>query len=53
MRTEQVWDKWMLYDDDGFVSGIDPNAPDDVKKAYQDYLADLEAETAGGGCIAK
>lgn len=52
MRTEQIWDKWMLYDDDGFVSGIDPNAPDDVKKAYQEHLADLEAE-ADGGCIAK
>lgn len=52
MRIEQVWDKWMLYDDDGFVSGIRDDAPDDVKKAYEEHLAELKAE-ADGGCIAK
>ena len=52
MRIEQVWDKWMMYDDNGFVSGIRDDAPDDVKKAYQEYLAELEAE-ADGGCIPK
>ena len=49
MRIEQVWDKWMMYDDNGFVSGIRDDAPDDVKKAYQEYLAEMEAEADGGG----
>lgn len=49
MRIEQIWDNWMMYDDDGFVSGIRDDAPDDVKKAYQEYLAELEAEADGGG----
>ncbi len=52
MRTEQIWDKWMLYDDDGFVSGIRDDAPDDVKKAYAEYVAEREAE-AKSGFIAK
>ena len=49
MRIEQIWDNWMMYDDDGFVSGIRDDAPDDVKKAYQEYLAEMEAEADGGG----
>ena len=49
MRIEQIWDKWLVYDDDGFVSGVRDDAPDDVKKTYQEYLAEMEAEADGGG----
>ena len=39
MRIEQVWDKWMLYDDDGFVSGIRDDAPDDVKNSQSALIS--------------
>lgn len=48
MRIEQIWDKWMLYDDDGFCSGIRPDAPEDVKKAYKEYVAEQEAAKKSG-----
>lgn len=52
MRIENVWDKWVTYDDDGFVNGISPEAPEDVKKAYAEYIAELEQQ-AKSGCIMK
>lgn len=52
MRTEQEWDKWMLYDEDGFYDGIDPKAPEDVKAAYMKYIAEREA-AAKDGPVAK
>ena len=48
MRTEAIWDKWMLYDEDGFVCGIRPDAPDDVKAAYAEHLAEIKEATGGG-----
>ena len=33
-----IWDKWMLYDDDGFYRDIRPDAPEDVKKAYYEHM---------------
>lgn len=43
MRIEAIWDEWMLYDDDGFCSGIRSDAPDEVKEAYKEHLAEMEA----------
>ena len=43
MRIEKVWDKWMLYDDDGLCCGIRPDAPDDVKQAYNQYVSEQGA----------
>ncbi len=48
MRIEMIWDDWMLYDDDGFCCGIRPDAPEDVKKAYQEYVAEQEAAKKSG-----
>lgn len=48
MRTEAIWDKWMLYDDDGFSCGIRPDAPDEVKEAYKKHISEMEAEAAKG-----
>jgi hypothetical protein len=48
MRTEQIFDKWLTYDDDGFVNGIMPEAPDDVKKAYADYIAERKKQAENG-----
>lgn len=52
MRTEQIFDKWLTYDEDGFVNGIDPEAPEEAKKAYESFLAEQEAEK-NKGYIAK
>ncbi len=50
MRTEAIWDKWVVYDEDGFVCGIRPDAPDDVKKAYEDHVAEM---SSGSGFLPK
>ena len=52
MRIEMVWDKWMLYDDNGFCCGIRPDAPDDVKRAYSQYVSEQEA-LKKSGCMPK
>lgn len=31
------WD-YSVFDEDGFLSGIKKNAPDDAKKAYEDFM---------------
>ena len=39
MRTEQIWDKWVTYDDDGFINGIMPqDLVEDVNKAKTSNL---------------
>lgn len=48
MRTEEIWDKWMEYDKDGFVCGIRHDAPDEVKAAYKKHLAEVEAAMDSG-----
>jgi len=53
MRFKEVWDDWMLKDEHGFDCGIRPDAPDDVKKAYEQYVAKLEAIKASGQRIPK
>jgi hypothetical protein len=52
MRIEEVWDKWMKYDEDGFVCGIREDAPDEVKAAYKRHLAEME-EARENGLISK
>lgn len=37
MRLPEIWDPYVIYDDDGFVCGISDNAPEDVKKAFEEY----------------
>ena len=37
MREMPIWLDYAEFDDDG-LCGISPNAPDEVKKAYEDYL---------------
>lgn len=42
MREPAIWDKWAIYDDDGFLCGIRPDAPDDAKKAYELFMLEKE-----------
>lgn len=48
MRVEEIWDKWVTYDDDGFYSGIREDAPNEVKEAYAKYVSDREAAMKAG-----
>lgn len=41
MRLPEIWDEWAVYDDNG-ISGLRDDAPEDVKKAYEDHLKELE-----------
>ena len=41
-------DKWGIFDKDGFVAGIRPDAPDDVQKAYKAMKAEREAARKEG-----
>lgn len=50
MRTEAIWDKWVVYDEDGFVCGIRSDAPEDVKKAYEEHVAEM---ASGSGFLPK
>jgi hypothetical protein len=50
MRTEQVWDAWMEYDEDEFCNVLRPDAPEEVKEAYAKFLEQQKTE---GGYIAK
>ena len=51
MRTEQIFDKWLTYDEDGFVNGIDSKAPEEAKKAYAEYKAEKEKADENGFII--
>lgn len=44
MREEMVFDKWMKIDKDGFFDGLRDDAPDEVKKAYAEYLEKQETD---------
>lgn len=37
MRIEEFWDKWVLFDDNGVV-GISEDAPEEAKKAFEEYM---------------
>lgn len=42
MRTPGDWEQWAEYNEEGFLSGISKDAPDEAKKAYSDYLKEME-----------
>lgn len=48
MRTEQVWDKWMDYDEDEFCLALRSDAPDEVKEAYEQHCAEMEKAKVNG-----
>lgn len=38
LRVKEIWDDWAIYDEDGFKCGIKEDAPEEVKKAYDNFL---------------
>ena len=49
MREKQIWDDWVKYNNAGYINGIRDDAPDDVKKSYEEYMKkqslDVESKT--------
>lgn len=49
MREKQIWDDWVKYNNAGYINEIRDDAPDDVKKAYEEYMKkqslDVESKT--------
>ena len=49
MRERQIWDDWVKYNNAGYINGIRDDAPDDVKKSYEEYMKkqslDVESKT--------
>ena len=41
MNKPLFWD-YAIFSDEGFLSGISEDAPEDVKKSYEDYLREQE-----------
>ena len=37
MMVEPVWARYATYDDDGYVSGIRDDAPQEAKEAFEKY----------------
>ena len=42
MMEQPIWWEYATYDEDGFVDGIRDDAPEEIKKAYDDYLKTKE-----------
>lgn len=38
METAPIWYEYVVYDEEGDVSGVRDDAPQDVKDAYQAYI---------------
>lgn len=38
MRIKEIWDDWVVCDEDGFRCGLSESSPQEVKKAYEDFL---------------
>lgn len=41
MIEEPIFTPYLILDEDGFWAGIKDDAPDDAKKAYEEYLKQL------------
>lgn len=42
MRLPEIWDSYVIRDDDGYVCGISDDAPDEAKKAFDEYQNKLK-----------
>ena len=38
MMIEPDWCKYATFDEHGTVNGIKPDAPDEIKKEYEEYV---------------
>jgi hypothetical protein len=49
--VEPIWFKWATFDEDGFVNGIDEDAPEDAKAAYEAEQAEKQRAMDNGEMI--
>ncbi len=52
-EKDVLWLKYAIFDDDGDIIGISKEAPDEVKKSYEEHLKEIEEYTRQGKCIPK
>jgi hypothetical protein len=38
MMIEPVWWEYAIFDENGFLCGLDSNAPNEMKEAYKTFL---------------
>lgn len=48
MREKQPFDDWMIYDGDKDKLVLREDAPDEIKKAYNDFNKENEERIASG-----
>lgn len=42
MELEPIWFEYAIFDDDGELTGIREDAPQDAKDAYAEYVAEVQ-----------
>lgn len=47
-KTKPIWFDWATFDSEGSVNGVTKEAPEAVKKAYDDYLRNKEEDLKKG-----
>lgn len=53
MITEPIWREYATYDEDGYVSGVRDDAPQEAKDAYRKYVEEQNEYVARGEMIPK
>lgn len=53
MIIEPIWWKYAIYNEDGFVSGVRDDAPQEAKDAYKEYIEEKNAYIERGEMIPK
>ena len=51
MMAEPIWSKYVVYDESGHVSGVQDDAPQEVKDAYKAYVEEQKAYERKGKFI--
>ena len=43
MNIEPIWADYVTYDEDGFINGVLETAPENVKRAFEEYQLERKA----------
>lgn len=52
-KEQMPWIDYVTYDEDGFINGIQEDAPEEVKKAYEEHQKELQKHISNGTKILK
>jgi hypothetical protein len=53
MMVEPIWADYVVYDEDGYISGVREDAPQNVKDAYNEYVRERERIIQSGEEVSK